>query len=391
MTPLTRTEADFISVTRLLMISGLVFHHLFEIPGSTHSPRLSVENVEHFVPEFVNAFFHMAFMTAVPLLSVISGFLFFHRPQIDYVKLLSRRFYSVALPAWLWSAFWLAFAYILFMTTGDRFRWVDYGFENPSAMTFVNGVFGVTREPFAFQFWFVRDLLLTLLLAPIIYTCLRYFGWLLLPFIGIAWLLIPDPPLFFSGNVPVFFTIGAWLTLPQSPPLGRVLTRVSSMRWPLAVMFAAALVCRVMSHAFGPLESFLQSHVFLCLLRLLGALTMTALLYRLVTGADTLTQQLNRFSGCSFFIFAVHYPLIELLQELAMGVPGHATAFGLFCSWLVVPLLTIAISISVALWCEKRLPALFNLLNGGRGTASEHSGSRQQSTPRGAALRPELP
>jgi succinoglycan biosynthesis protein ExoH len=391
MTPLTRHEADFIAVTRLLMICGLVFHHLFEIPGSTHSPRLSVEGVEHVVPGFINAFFHMATMTAVPLLSVISGFLFFNRAGLDYPNLYARRFHSVALPTWLWSAFWLGFAYLLFMTTGDRFRWDNYGFDNPSVMTVVNGIFGVTREPFAFQFWFVRDLLLTLLLAPVIFVFLRYLGWRLLPLIGIAWLLIPDPPLFFSGNVPVFFTIGAWLTLPNAPDLRAVLTRLRALRWPLTLLFAAMLVCRVTSHAFGPGEAFLQHHVYLCLLRLVGAMTVAALVYQLVTHADELTRTLNRYSGCSFFIFAMHYPVIELVQELALLVPAHATTIGFFCSWLFVPLLTIAISIAVAVCCEKYAPGLFNLLNGGRGTASEHMQERRVAAPRGSTLTPDTP
>lgn len=391
MTTLTRHEADFIAVTRLLMICGLVFHHLFEIPGSTHSPRLSVDGVEHFVPGFINAFFHMASMTAVPLLSVISGFLFFNRSRLDYANLFARRFNSVALPTWLWSAFWLGFAYALYMTTGDRFRWADYGFDNPGVMTLVNGIFGVTREPFAFQFWFVRDLLLTLLLAPVIYTFLRYLGWRLLPLIGIAWLVIPDPPLFFSGNVPVFFTIGAWLTLPEAPELRTVLDRLRALRWPLTLLFAAMLVCRVMSHAFGPLEGFLQHHVYLCLLRLVGALTVAALVYQLVTHTDDITRALNRYSGCSFFIFAMHYPVIELFQEVALRVPGHETAIGFFCSWLLVPLLTIVVSIATAVCCERFAPGLFNLLNGGRGTAGAHVHERRGTTQQASTLTPGTP
>ena len=390
MTSLTRHETDFIGSTRLLMICGLVFHHLFEIPGSTHSPRLSVEGVEYFAPEFINAFFHMAFMTAVPLLSVISGFLFFNRSQLDYRTLFARRFHSVALPTWLWSAFWLGFAYVLYVTTGDRFRWANYGFENPSVMTAINGVFGVTREPFAFQFWFVHDLLLTLLVSPIIYTALRYLGWRLLPLIGIAWLLVPAPPLFFSGNVPVFFTIGAWLTLPSAPELRALLTRLRGQRWLLTALFAAMLVCRVMSHEFGPIAAFLQGHVYLCLLRLVGALTVAALVYQLVTLADGVTSVLNRYSGCSFFIFAIHFPLIELVQELALLVPGHETALGFFISWLLVPLITIMLSIGMAVFCERHAPALFNLLNGGRGTASEHAHERNVVAPRGGALSPNI-
>ena len=72
-------ESRFISAARPLMIFGLVWHHLFEIPGSTHSPRVSLQGVTHFVPEMLNTYVHMAMMTAVPVLSVISGFLFFRR------------------------------------------------------------------------------------------------------------------------------------------------------------------------------------------------------------------------------------------------------------------------------------------------------------------------
>ena len=239
-----RHEQDFIAVARLLMICGLVWHHLFELPGSTHSPRTSMAGVDHFYPEFINSMSHMALMTAVPLLSVISGYLFFCRPTLDFSDLLLRRFHSVALPAWLWSALWLGLAYVLYATTGNSgyFAWADYGFDNITPLTVINGIFGLTREPFAFQFWFVHDLLLTLVLTPLIHGFLRLLQWKLLPIIGVLWLFIPEPPLFFSGNVPVFFTLGAWLTLPGSPGLAPALQRVRRYQSPLLLGFTAALL-----------------------------------------------------------------------------------------------------------------------------------------------------
>ncbi|MEY4640382.1 MAG: hypothetical protein RLZZ227_376 [Pseudomonadota bacterium] len=380
----SRHEAQFIAAARLLMICGLVYHHLFEIPGSDHSPRNNLENAAHFYPEFINAFFHMAFMAAVPVLSIISGYLFFCRPRLDYRAMLARRFFSVALPTWLWSALWLAIGFAFYRMAGDsgRFAWAAYDFDDSSVMTLLNGVFGITRQPFAFQFWFVHDLLLTLLLTPLIHVLLRYLGWRLLAAGSVVWLLIPDPPLFFSGNVPMFFTLGAYLAQPRSPGLTRSLEQLRVYRTPLLLLFGGALFVRVMSHLAGPLELALHSHQFLCLLRILGVLAIAALLYDMVLTQTALTLRIERYSGCAFFMFAMHYPLIELLQELVVLIPGHATSVGLLLSWLLVPALTIVITLASALACERHLPALFRVLNGGRHTAAVYS---TVATPRGTA------
>jgi hypothetical protein len=372
--PLPRQHADthereFISAARLLMICGLVFHHLFEIPGSTHSPRLNMAGTVHFVPELVNTFVHLAFMTAVPVLSIISGFLFFCRPVLDYRALFGSRLRSVALPTWIWSAFWLALAFALFALAGNTgwFPWTNYGFDDPGAMTVVNGVFGVTREPFAFQFWFVHDLLLTILLAPVLYFFLSRLGWYLLVLMAVFWVLVPWPPVFFSGNVLMFFAIGAWLTLPQSPGMSPLLLRLQGQRWLWAALFALALLARIFSHRAGTLDAVLQGHEYLCLLRVLGVLAFAAHLSAWISRYPG-NALVRRYSGYAFFIFAVHYPLIELLQAPVALLPGHASAIGLSLSWLLIPALTIVVSVWSARLLETRLPALFRLLNGGRGT-----------------------
>jgi hypothetical protein len=148
----------------------------------------------------------------------------------------------------------------------------------------------------------------------------------------------------------------------------------------LLLLFGAALCVRVMSHLAGPLEAALHSHQFLCLLRIGGVLAASALLYDMVVTRPALTQRINRYSGCAFFMFAMHYPLIELLQEVVVLIPGHATSVGLLLSWLLVPLLTIATTLGTALWCEKQLPALFSVLNGGRATAEPHDRAASRAT-----------
>ena len=325
-------------------------------------------NTTPFLPEFVNSFFHMAFMTAVPLLSVISGYLFFRRSTLDFKDLLYRRLVSVALPSWLWSALWLAVAFIFYSLgqSSGWFQWANYGFGDAGIMTIFNGVFGVTREPFAFQFWFVHDLLLTLLLAPILYFFLLWLGWRLLIIMALLWLLIPYPPVFYSGNVLMFFSVGAWLALPGSPGLITLLAFLQKYRWAWLTLFAAILALRIMSYKFTYLDDWLQGYVFLCSLRIIGVLAASALIYHMVIHNKVITQFLLRYSGYSFFIFAAHYPLIELLQGPVTSIPGYRSALGLTLSWFLIPLITIVLIIVLSRLFEKHFPAGFSVLNGGR-------------------------
>jgi surface polysaccharide O-acyltransferase-like enzyme len=373
-------ESRFISVSRLLMICGLVWHHLFELPGSAHSPRTPLQDATPFLPEFLNSFFHMAMMTAVPVLSVISGFLFFRRAELDYARVLTSRFRTVALPTWLWSAFWLGCGWAVYGIARDGawleapgFGWLHYfdnagGFDNAGAMTLASGIFAVPFEPFAFQFWFVHDLLITMLLAPLLYFFLRLFGWPLLVLMAVFWLLVPDPPLLFSGNVPMFFAVGAWMTLPQSMGLGATLSRLEHRRWLLTGLLVLALLLRIFSHAFGSFDTLLQGHVYLCVLRVLGVLAVAGQISRLVADQHASAALLERYSCYAFFIFAVHFPLIELVQVGVQQIPGYATASGMLLSWMLVPAVTISIALAMAVALEKHAPVVFRVLNGGRGS-----------------------
>ena len=210
-------ESEFISAARLLMIAGLTFHHMFEIPNSRFYPRDSLAEFSYFVPDLLNGFVHMAFMAAVPILSVISGFLLLRRPELDFARLLRKRFFSVAVPSWIWSGLWLVVAYVMFRTGQGHgwFEWANYHFEAFDLKALANGIVGLDEYPFAFQFWFVHDLILTLALSPLIYWLLKTLDWPFLLLASLIWLIGVVPPPFYSLNVLYFFCLGAYLGRPS--------------------------------------------------------------------------------------------------------------------------------------------------------------------------------
>ena len=123
---------------------------------------------------------------------------------------------------------------------------------------------------------------------------------------------------------------------------------------------------RLFSHLLGEAGPMLHSYAYLCLLRILGVLSFSQLLFTLVRHGGPIKHFLIRYSGYSFFIFAAHFPLIELVKVVAQRVPGSDSAPGYFLMWLLIPLTTIALCVVGAKLLERLTPPVFNLLNGGR-------------------------
>ena len=364
-------ESEFISAVRFLMIAGLTVHHLFDIPGSAFYPREPLAQYTHLLPDLINGFVHMTFVSAVPLLSVISGFLFFRRAKIDFVALLKKRFFSVALPSWTWALIWVAGLVVAHRITQgavspDQVRDL---YDNFTPLAFANAVVGVTQAPVAYQFWFVHDLILTLLLSPVIYLLLRVLGLVLLPILFAVWFTGFVPPMFFSFNVVVFFCVGAYLGTPRGPRLSTVLQKVYAWRWLVLPVFVAAIFGQLFSHELGALEPYITDFRYVLLLRVFGVLAFSQLMYGVVLRGGFLKNLLIRYSGYSFFVFAAHFPTIGMLSTIAERLPGTDSAIAFFLMWLLIPALTISACIFAAVILERLMPRVFRLLNGGRGAA----------------------
>ena len=101
-----------ISFARISLIVGLVFLHYETYPNSTLSPFRGLDVAQHQVATFVNSFVLFFFFSVVPLLSMVSGWLFFSFTAEDAADALRRRmrrrFFSLYVPLVFWNALFLA-------------------------------------------------------------------------------------------------------------------------------------------------------------------------------------------------------------------------------------------------------------------------------------------
>lgn len=369
-----------ISFSRIVLIVGLVFLHYLNYPDTRVSPFTGMDLAQHQVATFVNSYVLFFFFSVVPLLSMVSGWLFFafdpHTAGASLRQRIRKRFTSLYMPVVFWDILYLVilsavFAFSPHAAIFGQLVEVNFPFGHAGPMDYINALFGITRHPLGFQFWFVRDLFTTALISPLLWLSLKYTPYLGMAVLGAAWLADSNLFIFFRTDVVFFFYLGGFLRLRQLPlHVGR------TTAWVLMGIYMVLVGLRTVApwllelvHGVAPhwangggrpewLNTGTRS------LRLLGVVACWGVFQQLAfTRVGTV---IARYGGLAFFLHSAHYPLIAEIKVLLWPLlPAHTDG------WLLVHFVasvaaTVAIGISLGLLLAHKAPKVFALMNGGR-------------------------
>lgn len=364
-------KQDRINFLRLLLIIGLVFLHYGTFPGSQNSPyagSIDFSTSATPVAEFVNRYFIFLFYSAVPLLGAISGYLFFKDVAASpsfFLKRIRSRTMSILLPMISWSAIVL----ILFMAIrsvspdSPHLAMIDYDLDTFGFSQLLNALVGVTRRPINFQFWFLHDLYLTVLVSPILYLLLRKLPFLGLAAIGAIWLADVDIAIFFRNDVLFFFYLGGLVRL-----CGWNLDFLSPKASVLAMGVYLVLVgLRTAAPSFIQENTLLSEFVTgpgTRSLRLLGVVAFwgcAPFLMRTYMG-----RQITAWGALAFFLHSIHWPLNQFIKAGLAGVLPAEGDIGFLVNYLATVILTLVAAFLIAWALNAIAPSLFSHLSGGR-------------------------
>lgn len=353
-----------IDFARIALIVGLVFLHYGMFPNFRLSPFGGMSITEYEVATFVNSFLLFFFLSVVPLLSMISGWLFFSfRAEEAGGALRSRirrRFASLYLPLVFWNALFLAILLLLFRVDPghELLAEMNIDFASAGPLNYVNAVFGITQHPVGFQFWFVRDLFVTVLVSPILWLLLTRAPLLGAALLGAAWLVGHDLWIFFRTDVVFFFYLGGWIRLRNiRVEIGAHATMV----------FLAAYVAMCAVRTLAPYvvdgDPFILQ-VMTRGMRLVGVVACWGLFQRVAL--TPIGGLVARFGGLAFFLHAAHYPLIAEVKLILWDLLPAETQPWMLVHYVVSVLITVALGIGLGLLLTRSAPKAFALLNGGR-------------------------
>lgn len=355
-----------ISFARISLIVGLVFLHYQEYPNSTFSPFRGLDVAQHQAATFVNSFVLFFFFSVVPLLSMVSGWLFFSFPAEDVrgglAHRMRRRFFSLYLPLVFWNALFLAILAWLFLHEPGHPLLDDLNirFESAGPLEYVNAIFGITEHPVGFQFWFVRDLFVTALVSPLLWVLLRRAAYLGLVLLGLAWIAGNDLIIFFRSDVVFFFYLGGFLRLRGAPlEIGRQATMVLVAGYVILVALRTLAPYYVDVVEPPPLLAAATRAM-----RLVGVLACWGIFLQLApTRFGTVVA---RYGGLAFFLHAAHYPLLAEVKILLWHLVPAETDSWMVAHYAASVAVTVAIGIAAGVLLARAAPSWFALLNGGR-------------------------
>lgn len=344
------TVSARINLMRIVLISGIIFVHV------PYDPATSPYTGQFGALDWIRVFLaDSLFRIGVPCLSAISGYLLFHRgwDAFDYRKTLRTKASTILLPFLLWNA-----AFLLFVYTAQS-QGIGFGYlpdvVNATPRELMNLGLAIETWPINIPLYFLRDLLLCLLLSPLIALAVqRYPRTVLMLMLAYAVLPLPNG-IFLKKSILFGFSFGVCAALHRID-----IKRMDRFAVPVVLaVLAMAMLLSLALYANGP-----EFPAWLDMLRSLsaiagifGAWALSALLNRTRAG-----QALSRLGGLSFWVFCGHYPLLILFWMVwnRLGIPDYPLFYA------ASPLLALAVLVATHAAARRFLPSLHATLTGRR-------------------------
>ncbi|WP_305809672.1 acyltransferase [Shinella sp. SUS2] len=351
---------------RIVLISGIIFVHVPYDPAT--SPYAGQFGGIDWLRVFLG---DSLFRIGVPCLSAISGYLLFQRgfAGFDYPRTLRSKASTILVPFLLWNT-----AFLLLVLAAQA-RGIGFGYL-PDVLSgtpreWMNLAFAIETWPVNVPLYFLRDLLLCLLLSPLIaIAVLRYPRTVLTLMLAYAVLPLPNG-IFLKKSILFGFSFGVCAALHRFD-----IRRLDRFAVPLVLaVLAMAVALSLALFAFGPVFP-----AWLDMLRSLtaiagifGAWALSALLVRTAPGAA-----LAKLGGLSFWIFCAHYPLL-ILFWMVWNRFGSVDDYPLF--YAASPILALAILVVSHAAARRFTPSLHATLTGRRLGSPRASTGRRQPPP----------
>lgn len=314
---------------RLPLALMVIFIHAIGLPSSctivdVNWCQLNGLDIYNFIRVCISKIFCQI---AVPTFYILSGYYFFYKIEANinqtsvghvYLKKLKKRFFTIFLPYVIWNIIYvvwtLKYSIIDICASGGSFTpIIQFYHDNggiikmlwcssswPRGYEDIFGIIGTNTGPALIPLWFIRDLMITMLLAPVIHYGIKRLGLL---FIGVLMALFLSGvstaiPGFSIASV-LFFSIGGYFTIRKGSYSEMLL--LNKVRIPIGLISIITLI--ILTVNYGD-RSFLMGLLFQ-LFRVCGSLCFISIFVSFVKQGYEF-KLFTKYSHMTFFVFTTH-------------------------------------------------------------------------------------
>jgi len=359
---------SFLSMFLLVFVHGYNLHERYMQPWTVPGEPLNITTfTEYFLANGI-------FRFRIPMLFIISGFLFALHDARPYGQRTKKRLRTLLLPYLIWSALGFAFTYFLELfpytreiVSSSNIVRID---DHRALLHDYHWYEMVGRWiliPVPYQLWFIRVLLIYNIAYPAIRWCVthRIAKWI---FFSVAFLMWMGTMgfVFFEGEGLLFFSLGVWMQKTNFN-IDVPARWLKPLWWSAAFILLAAIKTTI---AFLG-QPVLGNGIFRVLILLHKLVILSGLITAWYGCNGLVAWCMHRkwfvwLTAFSFMIYAVHAPLVAYAIEALFAMVNQVPHYRLL-SFVFLPLTIIAFAVGTGALLRKVWPQLYGILTGGRG------------------------
>lgn len=355
-------QSKTIDFLRFPLIIGVIFIHNYNPIVEVQGVQLGNDGYMPFYHVSSELFSHIIASVSVPLFFLISGFLFFLNVDFSkeiYLHKLRSRIKSLLIPYLFWNISFLLLYYIVsrIPMAENWLKGVEYTPQFILSSLWGRASTTPMTYPIAYQFWFIRDLMVVVVLTPVVYLLIKYTKLYGLALFCMLWYLQWWPAYLQNHGLSItawfFFYLGAWFSINKknlAETFGKAAVPVFLLYPILAVwdLYTKGTSYNPYINAAGVL---------------LGILFFFNLTSHYIGKGSWKTNML--LSGSSFFIFAIHDPwLLSQLRKIGFKVLQPQTDGMLTLLYFLIPILVTIIALGIYVLLRRCTPSFIQLVTG---------------------------
>ena len=321
-------------------------------------------------------FSHVVCHVSVPVFFMMSGYFFFYKSEkfdlTIYLTKLKSRIYTLLIPYILWNTLYILRNLAVVIAKREEIiqyfsqnQWLHMYWDcNVWALDRVNWLGTVTPStgPILVPMWFLRDLMVIVVLTPILYPLLRRFGKLTLALLAVCyitriWPILPG----FSPTAAFFFSFGAYFSIHREV----MVDKLYRIRIPVYLICIPLLI---LTFLWDGTHTRIGQYIYPFFI-IAGVISVICLATALVSN-DYLNFS-KRLSPTTFFIYAGHaafglYITYFILKRIIPQSNLDENWFLITLKYLLTPVMATSICLVVYVVLERWSPKLLSLLIGNR-------------------------
>lgn len=345
-------QSDVIYYLRFPLIIGVIFIHSYSLPADSNiiEDNYPIYNI------IIYFFSQILGRISVPAFFLISGFLYFNNIKIwnkdTYFTKTKKRIHSLVIPYLFWNTCILCLDLLLpLLFSRGNPQIYEWNFSNYLEAYWSREN---TGTPILYTFWFIRDLIVISFLSPIIYLFCKYLKFVGILILGIFWYFDIYTFLGYSITTLFFFSLGAFMSIHKM----NLITTFNKFS-PLS------LICYPL---IAVVDLLTKDYSYNLYIHHAGIVVGIISIFNIVSLAfkhNKITVSIF-IANSSFFIYAMHEPLLKYLKIIVFYLINPHSEFALIIIYFALIAILVSFLLVIYYCLNKLCPKFLKIIIGGR-------------------------